>query len=140
MALPTKAAGEIVTAAEYNAIIAAINRCPPMLEVTITSIDGNGSLVLPTGEETDVNLDGAGVESATVNGCSVPDLAPWPLRVVNVSGTSITLVHEAGAEPTPAKRFQLPNDTNLVLLQGDGVIFSYRSVPQGARWCALTKG
>jgi hypothetical protein len=137
MALPTKSAGQILTAAEYNAIIGAVNACPPSLEVTVTTLDGNGSLVLPTGEETDLNLEAAGGGTFDVNGCSAPVRSPWPLYIVVISNDTVTLKHEDLTEPTPAKRFRLPGNTDLVLTQGKGVTLRYKSVPVGARWVAV---
>lgn len=141
MPLPTQVAGHVVTASEWNAVIAAINKCPPSLEVTLSSLDGNGSLVLPTGEETDVNLDGGGGGgSIDVNGCTVPVRSPWPMFFVVVSDNTIVIKHEDATEPTPAKRFRCPGDVDLSLTLGQGVMFRYKSVPAGARWVAVTMG
>lgn len=139
MALPTQSPGHKVTAAEWNDVIGAVNSAPPSLEVTVSSLDGNGSIVLPTGEETDLNLD-AGGSPADVNGCTAPGRSPWPLYLINIGTGTVTIKHEDSTEPTPAKRFRCPANTDLTLALGEGAYFRYKSVPVGARWVCVGKG
>lgn len=126
----------IVTSPNWNELADAVNRAAPALEVTIGSLDGNGSISLPTGEETDINL-AVSAGTMDVNGCSVPDRYPWPLYIVITDAGTYTLKHEDATETTPAKRFRLPGNTDLVLTIGMGVLLRYKSVPVGARWCAV---
>jgi hypothetical protein len=137
MPLPSQSFGHIVTAVEWNDVVSAINSCPPSLEITVSSLDANGSIVLPTGEETDCNLDGGGGGSIDVNGISVPARAPWPMYLVVISNDTVTLKHEDTTETTPAKRLFLPGATDLVLTLGKGVTLRYKSAPIGARWVAV---
>lgn len=140
MPILTQASGVVVDAPEWNQLVAKINACPPGLEVTVTTLDANGSLVMPTGEETDLNLDATAGGNADVNGCTVPARAPWPLYLVLISNHTITLKHEDSTEPTPAKRFRLPGNADVVLTLGEGITLRYKSTPAGARWVAVTKG
>lgn len=137
MAIVTRTAGTRITAAMWNELVDAINRSAPSLLQTVSALDGNGSIVLTTGEETDVILNGIG--AVDVNGCTVPDRAPWPLYVINVSASTCTLKHEDTSEPTPAKRFLLPGGTDYTLALGQGLSLRYVSAPVGARWVAFDK-
>jgi hypothetical protein len=138
----TWVAGEIVTAAQMNLHVRdnlvdldlRMDTAVQELQEEVTSLDGNGSIVLTT-EATSIVLNGAG--TADVNGMSVPVRAPWQASVINITSNVATLKHEDATEPTPAKRFRLPGDTDLALSLGEGVTFKYISVPAGARWVAV---
>lgn len=132
--LPTQSTLHVVTTAEWNAVIGAVNASVQRFSETVTTLDGNGS-VAPTTSPTVLLLDGVG--AADVNGCTVPAANPWIMHVINVSADTATLKHEDATEPTPAKRFRLPGDTDLALALGQGVTLVYISVPVGARWVAV---
>lgn len=134
MAIGTKSPGYVVTAADWNELVNAINAAVPKLQEEVTGLDGNGSIVLTTAA-THVVLNGAG--TADVNGMTVPERTPWDVAIVNVTANVATLKHEDATEPTPAKRFRLPGDTDLALGLGQGVLLTYISVPAGARWVAV---
>jgi hypothetical protein len=137
MAITTRTDGTVITAAMWNEMVDAINRAAPSLQQTVSSLDVNGSIVLTTGEETDLVLDGIG--AVDVNGCSVPDRSPWPIYIINVTASTATLKHEDATETTPAKRFLLPGGTDYTLGLGEGILLRYMSVPAGARWASVAK-
>jgi hypothetical protein len=138
----TWVAGEIVTASLMNLHVrdnlvdldSRMDLAVQEVQEEVTGLDGNGSIALTT-ECTTVVLNGAG--TADVNGISAPVRSPWQLAVVNITSNVATLKHEDATEPTPAKRFRLPGDTDLALSLGEGVTFKYISVPAGARWVAV---
>lgn len=132
--LPTQVAGYVVTAADWNALIGAVNATVQRFMETVTALDGNGS-VAPTTNPSVLLLNGVG--AADVNGCTVPIQNPWFMCVINITSNVATLKHEDATEPTPAKRFRLPGDTDLALGLGQGVTLVYISVPVGARWVAV---
>lgn len=134
MPIATRSPGYVVTAANWNELVAAINAAVPKLQETVTTLDGNGSIVLTTAA-THVVLNGVG--AADVNGMTVPERTPWDIAIVNTTSNTATLKHEDATEPTPAKRFRLPGDTDLALGLGQGVLLTYISVPAGARWVAI---
>lgn len=137
MAIPTRAGGYVVQPEDWNQLVDALNRAAPALLQTVSALDGNGSIVLTTGEETDVILNGIG--AVDVNGCTVPARSPWPLYLVNVSASTCTFKHEDLSEPTPAKRFLLPGGTDYPLALGQGISLRYVSAPVGARWVVFEK-
>lgn len=138
----TWVAGEIVTASMMNVHVrdnlvdldSRMDTAVQELVETETSLDANGSIVLTT-EATTVVLNGAG--TADVNGMTVPVRSPWSICIINVTVNVATLKHEDSTEPTPAKRFRLPNDTDYALGLGDGIALKYISVPAGARWVSI---
>lgn len=137
--------GQTATAALWNEQVrdnmsdldTRMNTAVQLVAEEITTLDGNGSIAL--GSTTTVAyLNGVG--AADVNGASAPPRNPWFLGVVNITSNVATLKHEDATETTPAKRFILPDDTDLPLGLGDGVIFLYVSVPVGARWVSMVVG
>lgn len=134
MPIDTQSPGHVVTAAEWNELVAGINSAVPKLQEEITALDGNGSIAVTT-EATHLVLNGIG--ASDVNGMTVPIRTPWDMMIVNVSASTATLKHEDATEPTPAKRFRLPGNTDLTLAQGQGVLLTYITVPVGARWCSV---
>ena len=134
MPISSQSPGHVVTAAEWNELVAGINAAVPKLQETVTTLDGNGSIVLTTAA-THVVLNGVG--AADVNGMTVPERTPWDIKIVNVTSNTATLKHEDTTEPTPAKRFRLPGDTDLALGLGEGITLTYISVPAGARWVSV---
>lgn len=133
MALPTQVDGFIVTAAVWNDVINTINR-RGFLEQEVVALDANGSIALTTGEETHIELNIGSV--VDINGCSVPDRTPWRIYVVNTNPNTVTLKHEDATEPTPAKRFLLPNSADFSMPIGQGILLEAVDAPIGARWCA----
>lgn len=138
----TWVAGEIVTAALMNVHVRdnlddlndRMDLAVQEVQEEVTTLDGNGSIAFST-EATTIVLNGAG--AADVNGMSIPPRAPWQMVIVNVTASTATLKHEDGTETTPAKRFILPNDTDLGLGLGDGLLLKYISVALGARWVSV---
>ena len=134
--------GEIVTAAMMNAHVrdnlddhaSRMGTAVHLVQETETTLDGNGSLVLLATTTVSL-LDSAA--SVDVNGATVPSRSPWQLAIININTGVQTLKHEDATEPTPAKRFRLPGDTDYVLNLGEGVFFTYVSVPVGARWVSV---
>lgn len=142
----TVAPGEIWTASQHNQDVrdnvidlnARMNTALKMVEETITSLDGNGSVTLANNAATCVLFDAA--STVDVNGCEIPDVDPFWRSFVNVSTGIKTMKHEDATEPTPAKRFFLPGGTDIPLDLGQGILLQYVSVPLGARWCGVTLG
>lgn len=133
-----RAVGYLVQADDWNEIADAINRCAPPVRDSVSSLDGNGSIVLVTGEETDLDLDaGGGGGSVDVNGITVPAENPWPMYLVVVSNNTVVLKHNDSSEPTPAKRFFMADGADRNLTFGAGAVLRYRVTSVGSRWVVL---
>lgn len=134
--------GETVTASMMNVHVrdnlsdlnTRMNSAPQLSQETLTTVDGNGSLVLAATTTVAVlNMGGA----QDINGATVPPRSPWSLALVNVNGNIQTIKNEDATEPTQAKRIITPNNADFLMGLADGLLMYYITVPAGARWVSV---